>query len=577
MEASIKIVSKGVMMGAAITLVAIRREHTFYNCVTLGLFSLGTVVHVVKSLSVTIPLLHLLLAIIPSILTVIVVSQLRLIPVLEYAPVIIAFILWLVEDFSRLHPGAPWLLPWRKEEIHGERCAPSASPPLALSSTLGFRGSVVLDYGVDNDRSIMSAQDSNLLLRYMWSPTSCPADPALGKTIDIDFTQGGSDQFTSSGGIPTYDSNGVSFTVAKSGDSPQLISLFYIMFGRVEITMKAAPGAGIVSSLVFESDCLDEIDNEWLGADDSEVQTNYFGKGITGSYNRGQFNPAADNQGEFITYTVDWTSDRIIWTVGETVVRTLNANEAESNQYPQTPMQIKFGAWSGGDSSNSQGTIEWARGPTDYSQGPFSMVVQRIKITDYSTGSKYTYGDTSGSWETIQAEGGSVNGNLGGAGDLTTTAVTTAAASTSTASVPAGGIGSGTSDSGSSSLPDGWVMTPDGKVVPSSSATESATPLSSLSSSSQASAEAGASGLETIAITRSDNGILTTITTVLKPTAADLVTVTSAPATTTATNTDGAADKPEAPNSGAIQQLGIHTLLVLVATMMSSVVCIIMI
>ncbi|KAI0541168.1 glycoside hydrolase family 16 protein [Xylaria digitata] len=301
--------------------------------------------------------------------------------------------------------------------------------------------------------------------------TSCPADPALGKTIDIDFTQGGSDQFTSSGGTPTYDSNGVSFTVAKSGDSPQLISLFYIMFGRVEITMKAAPGAGIVSSLVFESDCLDEIDNEWLGADDSEVQTNYFGKGITGSYNRGQFNPAANNQGEFITYTVDWTSDRIVWTVGETVVRTLNANEAESNQYPQTPMQIKFGAWSGGDPSNSQGTIEWARGPTDYSKGPFSMVVQRIKITDYSTGSKYTYGDTSGSWETIQAEGGSVNGNLGGAGNLTTTAVTTAAASTSTASVPAGGIGSGTSDSGSSSLPDGWVMTSDGKVVPSSSAT----------------------------------------------------------------------------------------------------------
>ncbi|KAI0452739.1 glycoside hydrolase family 16 protein [Xylaria acuta] len=301
--------------------------------------------------------------------------------------------------------------------------------------------------------------------------TSCPSDPGLGKSIDIDFTQGGSDLFTTSGGTPTYSSDGVSFTVAKSGDSPQLISLFYIMFGRVEITMKAAPGAGIVSSLVFESDCLDEIDNEWLGADDSEVQTNYFGKGITGSYNRGQFNPAANNQGEFITYTVDWTSDRVVWTVGNTVVRTLNADEAEPGQYPQTPMQIKFGSWSGGDPSNSEGTVTWARGPTDYSQGPFSMVVQHVKITDYSTGSKYTYGDTSGSWQSIQAEGGSVNGNLGGAGDLTTTAVTSAVSSTSTADVPAGGIGSGTSDSGSSNLPPGWVMTSDGKVVPSSSAT----------------------------------------------------------------------------------------------------------
>ncbi|KAI0200294.1 concanavalin A-like lectin/glucanase domain-containing protein [Astrocystis sublimbata] len=301
---------------------------------------------------------------------------------------------------------------------------------------------------------------------------SCPPDPALGRSIDVDFTQGGSDLFTSSGGEPSYGSDGVSFTVSKSGDSPQLISLFYIMFGRVEITMKAAPGAGIVSSLVFESDCLDEIDNEWLGADDSEVQTNYFGKGITGTYNRGQFNPAVNNQGEFITYTVDWTTDRIVWTVGNTVVRTLNANEAESNQYPQTPMQIKFGSWSGGDPANAQGTIGWARGPTDYSKGPFSMVVQRIKITDYSSGSKYTYGDTSGSWQSIQAEGGSVNGNVNGAGELTTTAVAGAVSSTSTAEVPVGGIGSGSgssSDSGSSNLPPGWVMTSDGRVIPTQS------------------------------------------------------------------------------------------------------------
>ncbi|KAJ2988419.1 hypothetical protein NUW58_g3987 [Xylaria curta] len=294
--------------------------------------------------------------------------------------------------------------------------------------------------------------------------TSCPPNPALGRTIDIDFTKGGSDLFTAGGGTPTYNSEGVSFTVAKSGDSPQLISLFYIMFGRVEITMKAAPGAGIVSSLVFQSDCLDEIDNEWLGADSSEVQTNYFGKGITGSYNRGQFNPAANNQGEFITYTVDWTSDRTVWTVGNTVVRTLNANEAEPNQYPQTPMQIKFGSWSGGDPSNSPGTIQWSRGPTDYSRGPYSMVVQRVKITDYSTGSRYSYGDTSGSWGSIRAEGGSVNGNVGGAGDLTTTAVTSAVSSTATASVPVGGIGSGSSDRSSSNLPPGWVMTSDGRL-----------------------------------------------------------------------------------------------------------------
>ncbi|ORY66211.1 glycoside hydrolase family 16 protein [Pseudomassariella vexata] len=300
---------------------------------------------------------------------------------------------------------------------------------------------------------------------------TCPANTALGMTINVDFTQGAVNSFTSSGGDPTYGSDGVTFTVAKSGDAPQLASVFYIMFGRVEFSMKAAPGAGIVSSFVLQSDDLDEIDLEWLGADNDEVQTNYFGKGITGSYNRGQFNPAANSQGEFITYILEWTSEQIVWTVGDTVVRTLAYGDAESGQYPQTPMQIKFGAWAGGDSSNAQGTIEWARGPTDYSQGPFSMVMRSLSVTDYSTGSSYSYGDTSGSWESIVAEGGSVNGNSDGASTETVTAVASAGTGTSP-TVPAGGIGTGTgtASSGNSDLPDGWVMTPEGKIVPSSSA-----------------------------------------------------------------------------------------------------------
>ncbi|KAI1333293.1 glycoside hydrolase family 16 protein [Xylariaceae sp. FL0255] len=306
--------------------------------------------------------------------------------------------------------------------------------------------------------------------------TSCPADPALGTTLSVDFTQGSSDSFSASGGTPTYGSDGVSFTIAKSGDAPQLNSLFYIMFGRVEITLKVAPGAGIVSSMVMQSDDLDEIDCEWLGADDSELQTNYFGKGETTDYNRGQFNPAANNQ-DFHTYIVDWTSDRIIWTVDETVVRTLTPADADANQYPQTPMQIKFGAWSGGDPSNAEGTIEWARGPTDYSQGPFTMVVQSLTVTDYSTGSSYSYGNQSGDWQSIESDGGSVNGNINGASSLTTTAVTTAAAATGTNGVPAGGIGVVTNSAACASqtdVPAGWVETSDCKVVPSSTQSSAA-------------------------------------------------------------------------------------------------------
>ncbi|KAI6373952.1 hypothetical protein MCOR25_003339 [Pyricularia grisea] len=313
---------------------------------------------------------------------------------------------------------------------------------------------------------------SGLALSQTWSScnplhtTTCPADPALGMTINVDFTKGSVNSFAPSGGNPTYGSDGVTFTVAKSGDSPQLISQFYIMFGRVEIVMKAAPGKGIVSTLVLQSDTLDEIDLEWLGADGSEVQSNYFGKGQTTSYNRGQFHSNPGNQDGFHKYVVDWTDERIVWLIDGTAVRTLRASDAETNQYPQTPMQIKFGAWSGGDSSLPQGTIDWARGPTDYSKGPFSMKVKSIMVADYSTGKQYKYGDTSGSWKSIKAVDGEVNGNEGKAGSPTITATSLASSSLSP-SVPAG-IGANASPAPrvTGALPDGWVMRPNGKIVP---------------------------------------------------------------------------------------------------------------
>ncbi|PTB65332.1 glycoside hydrolase family 16 protein [Trichoderma citrinoviride] len=314
--------------------------------------------------------------------------------------------------------------------------------------------------------------------------SGCPADQALGMTINVDFTKGAVNSFVASGS-PTYDSNGVSFTVARSGDAPQLASVFYIMFGRVEVTMKAAPGAGIVSSLVLQSDDLDEIDLEWLGAEPDQVQSNYFGKGQTTTYNRGQFHSVSGTQSDWIKYTIDWTQDRIIWSAGDSVLRTLTPDTAEANQYPQTPMQIKFGSWSGGDpSTNAPGTVKWAMGPTDYSKGPFSMMVQSITVSDYSTGKQYVYGDTSGSWQSIQAVGGQVNGNSGNTNNDNTPTVTASNAAGSSPtivlSIPLGGLATDKSPATatqtgwpwvagatptSGTIPSGWHMNPDGKIA----------------------------------------------------------------------------------------------------------------
>ena len=299
-------------------------------------------------------------------------------------------------------------------------------------------------------------------------------------TINVDFSKGSVNSFVASGS-PTYGSDGASFTVKQGGDAPQLTSVFYIMFGRVEITMKAAPGAGIVSSLVLQSDVLDEIDIEWLGADPDQIQSNYFGKGQTTTYNRGQFHKVTGTQANYITYTVDWTKDRIQWIAGGTVVRTLNYGDAEDGQYPQTPMQVKFGSWAGGDPArNAQGTVTWAKGPTDYSKGPFTMNVKNVVITDYSTGKKYRYKDTTGSWKSIEAVDGQINGNANG-GSPTVTATAAGSVATGTSNeVPVGGIGKDKSPATATqtgwpwvssatptegSIPSGWRMNAEGKIV----------------------------------------------------------------------------------------------------------------
>ena len=181
-----------------------------------------------------------------------------------------------------------------------------------------------------------------------------------------------------------------------------------------------------------------------------------------------------NSQGEWHTYTLEWTEQQIVWSIDGAPVRTLTPATADPGQYPQTPCQLKFGSWSGGDPSNPEGTIQWAKGPTDYSQGPFTMYVQKISVVDYSTGSQYIYGDQSGTWSSIESKGGKVNGNTGGSvADASAAAPATTASGTivpipGSQSGSAGASGSTTSYPG---LPSGWSVNPTtGKVVPPSSA-----------------------------------------------------------------------------------------------------------
>lgn len=104
---------------------------------------------------------------------------------------------------------------------------------------------------------------------------SCPADTALSSsTYTHDFTKGADDDnWKVTAGDISYTSKGAEFTINKAGDAPTIQSQWYIFFGSVSFIMTAAPGTGVVSSAILESDDLDEIDWEWLGGEPANVQS----------------------------------------------------------------------------------------------------------------------------------------------------------------------------------------------------------------------------------------------------------------------------------------------------------------
>ncbi|KAI4791224.1 hypothetical protein E4T45_13013 [Aureobasidium sp. EXF-8846] len=247
---------------------------------------------------------------------------------------------------------------------------------------------------------------------------SCPNDTGLDSaSFACDFTQGKSalaSWSTATGTSLTYDgSKGAQFVINGKNQAPTISSDFYIFFGRVDVQMQAAPGVGIVSSMVLQSEDLDEIDWEWLGGDVTQAQTNYFGKGNTTSYDRGTYQSVSSPQTIMHTYSFDWTKDKIDWLIDGVVVRTLKYADAVGGEnFPQTPMRLKLGNWIAGDpATNAKGTIEWAGGETDFSQAPFTMYVKTVSVTNYNPAQAYQWSDRTGSYGSIKLVGGSSSGS----------------------------------------------------------------------------------------------------------------------------------------------------------------------
>ncbi|KAK3934912.1 concanavalin A-like lectin/glucanase [Diplogelasinospora grovesii] len=239
--------------------------------------------------------------------------------------------------------------------------------------------------------------------------TNCPADPAFGMDYTFHFNQTPTDStWETTAGKVTYDvNNGATFTINKQGDSPTIRTNFYFFFGRAEVWLKTAPGTGIISSIMMLSDDLDEIDWEFMGGNDTHAETNYFGKGVQDYHNAIYYPVQGGVQDDYHNYTTVWTNSSLDYYIDNEKVRTLLPKDANNTYYyPQTPMRLSIGIWAGGDPTLPQGTREWAGGDTDYSKGPFTMYVKTARVADYSSGKEYSYGDMSGSWQSIKITAG---------------------------------------------------------------------------------------------------------------------------------------------------------------------------
>ncbi|KAJ2987991.1 hypothetical protein NUW58_g4214 [Xylaria curta] len=258
--------------------------------------------------------------------------------------------------------------------------------------------------------ALISSASAQLTTKCNPMEKTCPPDPGFGTAHTFYFNSTPpEDVFTSeANGIKFNEKDGAVFTISDRGHSATLASNFYFFFGRTEVLMKAARGQGIISSIVWGSDTLDEVDWEFKGGNETWVFSNYFGKGNTNVTGTGGDHPVSGSIYDLHNYTSVWTKDKLEWHLDGQLIRTLHAKDANNTfNFPQTPMTLRLGSWVGGDTeTQAPGTVEWAGGPTDYSQGPFHMYVQSAHVEDYSSGKEYTYTDKLGSWQSIKVTEG---------------------------------------------------------------------------------------------------------------------------------------------------------------------------
>ncbi|KAI9024686.1 concanavalin A-like lectin/glucanase domain-containing protein [Hyaloraphidium curvatum] len=165
--------------------------------------------------------------------------------------------------------------------------------------------------------------------------------------------------------------------------------------GRVTARMRIGPNQapGVVSAFITMSQLGDEIDFEWLaGKEPNQVSVNWFSRAIADYGRDTKCWINADPRYTFHDYSIEWTADKITWTVDGAYCKDIRkwdyprGPEYPSGYlFPEEEPLVQFGIWDGG--AGAAGTRDWAGGyiPWETAEGErgYEMTVQSVTIQCY--------------------------------------------------------------------------------------------------------------------------------------------------------------------------------------------------
>ena len=97
-------------------------------------------------------------------------------------------------------------------------------------------------------------------------------DKYLGDPSSIDWQ---------SQGKPSIYKDTLLLTLSQDTSGTLLSSTHYVWYGNICAKMTTSQGKGVVTAFIMMSDVKDEIDFEFVGADISDAQSNFYSQGVT--------------------------------------------------------------------------------------------------------------------------------------------------------------------------------------------------------------------------------------------------------------------------------------------------------